>query len=123
MTESKLEFLFAYYLSLFAADLGAEATREYAFNAPHTRHRFDFCWIRERVAAEIDGGVWLRGGGRHNADSDRHKLNLAASQGWLVLRFSGRMVENDPAGCIDMLRRALTYARQQQKTPAPEQWL
>jgi very-short-patch-repair endonuclease len=55
----------------------------------------------------VDGGQHVAGGGRHNTDTDRAKLNAAALLGWRVLRFSGAMLANDPIGCIDALRQAL----------------
>lgn len=58
------------------------------------------------VALEVDGGQWKAGGGRHNKDSDRIKLNLAAIMGWRVLRFSYAMLR-DEAACLDVIRRAL----------------
>lgn len=71
--------------------------------------RFDRTWPDERVAIEVDGGQRKPGGGRHNRDSDRDKLNAAAALGWRVLRFSGEMLNEDPIRCIDVLRKALMY--------------
>jgi len=61
------------------------------------------------VAVEIDGGQWVAGGGRHNRDSDREKLNHAAANGWRVLRFSTQQVEREPDVCIELLRRTLQW--------------
>ena len=47
------------------------------------------------------------GGGRHNTDRDREKLNTAAALGWRVLRFSHTALETDPAGCIELAAAAL----------------
>jgi very-short-patch-repair endonuclease len=71
------------------------------------RFTFDYAWVEQRTAIEIDGGTWKPGGGRHGQDCDREKLNLATLEGWKVLRFSGAMLHNDPAGCIDQLRALL----------------
>lgn len=71
------------------------------------RHRFDWSFIDERIAVEVDGGTWMPGGGRHGSDTDREKLNLAASLRWLVFRFSPQMLERDPHTCVDLVRRAL----------------
>ena len=59
------------------------------------------------IAVEIDGGQWVTGGGRHNTDKDREKINTAAIMGWRVLRFSGSQLTKDPIGCIDMIRYAI----------------
>lgn len=54
------------------------------------RHRFDLAWPARMIALEVDGGIWKRGGGRHNRPSgflrDAEKFNLAAQLGWRVLR-------------------------------------
>ncbi|UQO04943.1 hypothetical protein L0Z13_11335 [Burkholderia multivorans] len=48
-----------------------------------------------RLPSEIEGGVWT--GGRHTRgagfESDAHKYNLAALDGWRVFRFTGAMVQ------------------------------
>lgn len=79
---------------------------EYRFH-PVRKWRFDLAWPAERVAAEIDGGQWRAGGGRHNTDSDREKLNVAAALGWRVLRFSHTALASDPAGCVELVAAAL----------------
>ena len=68
---------------------------------------FDFCFPDAKLAVEIDGGQWAPHGGRHNTDGDRAKLNQAAALGWRVMRFSGSMLKDDPAGVIEMVREAL----------------
>jgi len=82
---------------------------EYRFH-PVRRWRFDFAWpssSRGGVAVEVDGGQWRAGGGRHNTDPDREKLNTAAALGWRVLRFSHAALETDPAGCVALAVGAL----------------
>lgn len=50
--------------------------------------RFDFAWLDERVALEVEGGIWTGGG--HSRGSgvkkDMEKYNAATLQGWRVLR-------------------------------------
>jgi hypothetical protein len=45
-----------------------------------------------RLAVEIEGGIWVEGGGGHNRgrdfQDDLDKYNAAASIGWTVFRFS-----------------------------------
>lgn len=56
--------------------------------APPRRWRFDYAWPAQRVALEVEGGVWT--GGRHTRGSgflkDMEKYNRAASLGWRVVR-------------------------------------
>jgi very-short-patch-repair endonuclease len=54
------------------------------------RFRFDFAWPEEKLAVEIEGGVWT--GGRHTRGkgyiSDMEKYNLATLNGWKLLRYT-----------------------------------
>lgn len=103
--------LFLAYWHMLAPEMPAPVT-EYNFDkCLKRRHQFDWAWINERVAVEVDGGVYCPGGGRHGGDGDREKLNLAASLRWLVFRFSVQMLERDPAGCVELVRSALIDSR------------
>lgn len=68
--------------------------------------RFDFAWPAERIAVEIEGGIWRRGGGAHshptNILRDIEKYNHAARLGWRIFRFTTDMVKNGEA--IEFLR-------------------
>lgn len=83
--------------------------REYVFAHPR-RWRFDFAWPWLKVAVEVDGGQWSSfGGGRHNTDADREKMNTAAAMGWRVLRFSPKMLK-DAGAVIALVSQALKHA-------------
>jgi very-short-patch-repair endonuclease len=60
---------------------------EFRFH-PTRKFRFDFAWPEFRLGLEIDGGIWT--GGRHVRPKgflrDQEKTNLAAVEGWAVLR-------------------------------------
>ena len=105
MSKSELEQQFVVAWRCYGN--GAQPTREYKFATSIKRKwQFDFAFIPELVAVEIDGGQWAQHGGRHNTDSDRDKLNHAAAMGWRVLRFSGSML-HDPENVCRMVRWAL----------------
>lgn len=59
---------------------------------PGRKFEFDFVWRKQRVALELEGGVWRRGGGAHSHPSnilrDLEKSNLAALEGYRLLRFT-----------------------------------
>ena len=59
---------------------------EYKFN-PVRRWRFDLCWVPQRVALEVQGGIFVRG--RHSRGAallkEWEKLNTAAGMGWRLL--------------------------------------
>ncbi len=82
--------------------------REYKF-APPRRWRFDMCWPAQRVAVELEGGVWS--GGRHTRpagfEADVEKYNCATVEGWRVLRCTARMLDRDPSAFIGLLSDAL----------------
>lgn len=62
--------------------------------------RFDFAWPDEKVAVEVEGGTAF-GKSRHSQgagfEKDAAKYNRAARDGWIVLRYSTRMVESGEA--------------------------
>lgn len=55
--------------------------------APPRRWRFDHCWSTQRVALEVQGGLFVRG--RHARGpallKEHEKLNAAAAAGFRVL--------------------------------------
>ena len=73
------------------------------------RWRADFCWPSHMLIAELDGGSWLPGGGRHTRgkgfENDCIKLNTACILGYRVLRFTPAMVQSGVA--IAHVERAL----------------
>ena len=88
---SQLEALFA--VQIEQARL-PEPEREYRFC--ERRWRFDFAWPAQKIAAEVEGGVWTSG--RHTRGDgftkDCEKYNEAARRGWRVFRFTGDMISN-----------------------------
>lgn len=75
-----------------------EPVRELKFH-PVRRWRFDFAFVNEKVAVEVEGGVFS--GGRHTRGSgfvgDCEKYNSATQMGWRVFRVTGGMVKNGEA--------------------------
>lgn len=66
-------------------------TFEHYFAKPERQYRFDVAWVEERVALEINGGIWRKGGGAHQGRGhlrDMDKLNLAQTKGWTVAQFT-----------------------------------
>lgn len=78
--------------------------REYRF-CPPRRFRFDFCFLDKKLAIEVQGGIYIRGG--HNRPkvftSDCEKLNLAVLNGFRLLKFTSDMIHSGDA--IKMIRR------------------
>jgi len=100
-------YLFGYYWRILSQGL-PEPVPEYRFSRCIGRkHRFDWAWPEYRIAVEVDGGQHAPNGGRHASDSDREKLNLAASLRWLVFRFSPDQLKRGPEACIALVAGAL----------------
>ena len=95
MTSSALENLFA--MQLDSAGLTGYV-REYQA-IPGRRYRFYFCWVKERLAVEIQGGTYSRGAHARplGIKRDYEKGNLAVQFGWKVLQFDADMVKSGQA--------------------------
>lgn len=108
MHKEDKSLLFVYYWKLLAPDAPFPEA-EYNFDKHILRkHRFDFAWVDKFVAVEINGNAWgVKGGGRHGNDKDLEKLNIAASMGWRVFQFSPKMLSDNPARWIDMVKLAI----------------
>lgn len=69
--------------------------RQYQFAKPR-KWAFDFSWVDQKVAVEIDGGLHIQG--RHQRPegftSDQDKMNQAALMGWRVGRFGASHLED-----------------------------
>jgi very-short-patch-repair endonuclease len=90
--------------------------REYPFDpeAAGRKWRFDFAWPEERLAVEVEGGIWTQG--RHTRGStfenELRKYNRAALAGWCVLRLSTEMIVENGRSMdegIGYVLEALTY--------------
>ena len=73
--------------TIACASAGYECVREYRFH-PVRKWRFDYALPSERVAIEVEGGVWTKG--RHITPkgflADIDKYNTATAMGWRVFR-------------------------------------
>lgn len=88
------------------------AEAEFRFH-PTRFWRFDRAWPPIKLAVEIEGGIWMKGGkGAHTATTnfirDLEKYNAAALLGWRVLRFCDRHLNSPYA--IESVREALKAA-------------
>ena len=85
-----------------------EPATEYRF-WPERRWRFDFAFPEVKLAVEVEGGAYS--GGRHvrpdGFEKDTEKYNMAAIEGWCVLRFTKATIENKTAAATV----ALAYAK------------
>ena len=96
-------------LAFFQSEKLPDCITEYPFH--HERKwRFDFSWPQQRIALEVEGGVWV--GGAHNRGvgfvKDIEKYNQAAVLGWRVLR----CVPSDlcTVATANLIKEAMKYA-------------
>ncbi len=95
VAKSSLEDEFEWQLRITA---NLPFVREYRFDKTR-RWRFDFALPKQKLAVEIEGGVFS--GGRHTRGkgftADLEKYNAAALQGWCVLRYTAKSVKDGSA--------------------------
>lgn len=91
--------------ALLAAHGIPAPTAEYKFS-PVRRWRWDFAWLNEKVAVEIDGGMWIGGAHARGARrrSDNEKQNAGIELGWVCLRYYPKEVDYEQIARI-LVRR------------------
>ena len=81
-------------------EFGVPFEEEYRFD-PERKWRFDFAYPQWKIGIEVEGGTWT--GGRHTRGSgyekDCEKYNTAAMRGWMVYRFTGKMLQSGEFEC------------------------
>lgn len=75
-----------------------EPVAEHKFH-PTRKWRFDYAWLDQRVALEVQGGLFVQG--RHSRGAallkEHEKLNAAAALGWRVLFVTPKQIANGEA--------------------------
>jgi DNA-binding CsgD family transcriptional regulator len=137
--ESTLERAFDTHFIALGTDL-PRPEKQYEFYKPHRNWRFDRAWPDEKVAVELEGGVYGQEISCHNCGAtvralkkdgtpgktlrisaghrsfqrflrDQEKYNTAEIEGWVVLRFVHDDVYGDPFSMVETIREALTKRR------------
>ncbi len=89
---------------------------------PQRKWRFDYCWPKQKIALEIEGGHWKIG--RHQRpygfQEDCIKYSWAAVLGWTVIRATTDMLKSGDA--VVLLKAAFSEAGPKTRLPeaAPE---
>jgi very-short-patch-repair endonuclease len=95
MATSRLESKF---LLLWRVAQGPPLEREVRFHASR-RWRADFADIASRTLIEIEGGIFIPGGGRHSRGvgyaKDAEKYLEAVLAGWTVIRLTEKQLNLD----------------------------
>jgi very-short-patch-repair endonuclease len=92
---SPLEAKMALHIKAFKLP---DAEREYRFH-PVRRWRFDFAWPEQKVAVELQGGIWTNG--RHSRGAgyveDCRKSNEAQALGWTLFHLTNEHLDSGEA--------------------------
>ena len=58
--------------------------------------RFDFCWPDKKLAVEVEGGIWIKGGHvtGQGYEEDRIKYGEAMKLGWRVYSCTSNMIKS-----------------------------
>lgn len=90
--------------------------QQYRF-APPRRWTFDFAWADRWLYCEVEGGIFIKGGGRHNRalgfEADCEKYAEAAILGWRGLRVTTQQVKDGRA--LKLIERALRSTASQEQ--------
>lgn len=94
-----------YFIQLLKQEKLPIPETEYKF-CDSRRWRFDYAFVKYKVAVEQEGGVWSRG--RHTRGTgfikDMEKYNKATLLGWRVLRYTPQQILDE---AINDLREIL----------------
>ena len=106
MADSKLESKF---LFLWRVAQGPALEREFGFH-PARKWRADFAHLESRTLIEIEGGIFMRAGGRHTRGTgyakDAEKYLEAALAGWTVIRLTEKQLD------LEFIERIVALLRQ-----------
>ena len=109
-TPARVRFLDFWHILAPGAE---DPESEYRFH-PQRRWRFDWAWPAQKVAVEYEGGIFGRRGAHGSVSGimrDIEKYNAATLLGWRVFRCTVKMLEENPAGFIGMVKDALEERR------------
>lgn len=89
---------------IIKAEFNLRAVKEHRFHDTR-RWRFDYAIPSEKIAIEVEGGIWLRNEkqSRHTRGSgfvkDMEKYNTATAMGWKLIR----IVPGDYASAVNYI--------------------
>lgn len=113
-TRSSLEIAFMRAWELVHG-LTLRPVQQHRFAAPDRQWRFDFAWPEQKVAVEIDGGIFVHGG--HNRGmqmtADHEKANYATIRGWRVLRYGTKAMQQRPIQIVEEVGNLLLAEKPQ----------
>lgn len=104
LKRSSLEILLAWHMD----QAGLVYSSEHKFH-PVRKWRVDFAFVPEKLAIEVEGGIWIQG--RHGRgagmEKDAEKYNELTLAGWRLLRFTDKPIRDGSA--IETIQKALGH--------------
>jgi len=97
------------FLSLLKQENLPIPESEFKF-CPNRRFSFDFAYIEQRIALEIEGGIYTHKMGHSSITGilrDIEKYNLAAICGWRVIRILSNELHKKQT--FELIKKALDY--------------
>ena len=101
---------------LLKIETGLEVWNEFRFTSER-RYRIDKAIPVDlsgktiKIALEIHGGIWRKGGGAHsrpaNIERDHHKSTLLNLDGWTLIICSPQEIKKQPGKVIDLIKKAI----------------
>lgn len=70
-------------------------------------YQIDFALPELKIGIECDGEVWHKEGNSH----DRKRNAYLNSQGWIIIRFKGKQIEEDISSCINKIKIKINERR------------
>lgn len=96
------------FLILVKQELGIDLNPEYRFYSER-RWLFDYAYPEYKIAIEVEGGIWMEGGGAHsrpaNIIRDMEKYTRANVMGWKVIRRTPQQLMS--AETIELIKEAI----------------
>jgi very-short-patch-repair endonuclease len=84
------------------------ADLEYHMEYPVPPYRLDFAIVGEKVKLDIECDGQEYHTSPEQVEHDRRRNNALTEQGWIVLRYSGSQIYNNPYGCVGQVLRTLS---------------
>lgn len=86
---------------MLTALMGCEPPEREVTLFPPRKWRFDFVYRQPAFIFEVEGGIWMRGGGAHsrpaNIERDIEKYNTATLAGFAIYRLTPDMIRDGRA--------------------------
>ena len=96
--------------SLLTAAGLEDYTTQYKY-VPGRKFSADFAFVEQKLIVEVDGGIYSRRahGSITGIIADMNRSNLAACNGFRVMRFRPDQIKKQPTMVIDLIKAALNY--------------